>query len=60
MQEILKKIILGTSDTWSTSHLSQRTSVLHCRLSDLCMYILLHTFIFIETAYWVEINLDKA
>ena len=26
MQEIVKKIILGTSDTWLTIHLSQRTS----------------------------------
>ena len=24
--EIIKKIMLGTSDTWSTSHLSQQTS----------------------------------
>ena len=29
-----KKIILGTSDAWSTIHLSQQTSVLYCRLSD--------------------------
>ena len=29
-----KKIILETSDAWSTSHLSQRTSILYCRLSD--------------------------
>ena len=27
-------IILGTSDTWLTSHLSQQTSVSYCRLSD--------------------------
>ena len=32
-----KKIILGTSDAWSTSHLSQRTSkpayyIVHCRI----------------------------
>ena len=26
--------MLGTSDAWSTSHLSQWTSVLYCRLSD--------------------------
>ena len=26
--------MLGTSDAWSTSHLSQQTSVLYCRLSD--------------------------
>ena len=26
--------MLGTSDPWSTSHSSQRTSVLYCRLSD--------------------------
>ena len=26
LQEIMKKIILGTSDACSTSHLSQRTS----------------------------------
>ena len=26
LQEVMKKIILGTSDTWSTSHLSQLTS----------------------------------
>ena len=30
----MKKIMLGTSDPWSTSHSSQRTSVLYCRLSD--------------------------
>ena len=35
LQEIMKKKILGTSDTWSTNHLSQWTSVLYCRLSDL-------------------------
>ena len=34
-----KRIILGTSDAWSTSHLSQRTSVLYCRLSDFNLYI---------------------
>ena len=28
-------MILGTSDSWSTSHLSQRTCILNCRLSDL-------------------------
>ena len=26
--------MLGTSNTWSTSHLSQLTSVLYCRLPD--------------------------
>ena len=35
----MKKIMLGTSDAWSTSHLTQQTSepaycVLYCRLSD--------------------------
>ena len=31
-----EKIMLGTSDAWSPSHLStQQTSVLYCRLSDL-------------------------
>ena len=30
-----KKTMLGTLDAWSTSHLSQRTSVLYCILSDL-------------------------
>ena len=29
-----KIIILGTSDAWLTIHLSQRTIVLYCRLSD--------------------------
>ena len=33
-KKLWKKIILGTSDTCSTSHLSQQTSVLYCRLSD--------------------------
>ena len=28
--------MLGTSDAWSMSHLSQQTSVLYCRLSDFC------------------------
>ena len=28
------KIMLGTSDDWSMSHLSQQTSELYCRLSD--------------------------
>ena len=26
--------MIRTSDAWSTCHLSQRTSVLYCRLSD--------------------------
>ena len=30
-----KQIMLGTSDTWQTSHLFKRTSVLYCKLSDL-------------------------
>ena len=35
LQEIMKKkIILATSDAWSTSHLSQQTSILYCRLSN--------------------------
>ena len=29
-----EKIMLGTSDAWSVSHLSKRTSVLYLRLSD--------------------------
>ena len=29
-----EKIMLGTSDPWLTSHLSQRTSISYCRLSD--------------------------
>jgi hypothetical protein len=38
LQEIMKKKILGTSDAWSTSHLSQGTSkpayyILDCRIS---------------------------
>ena len=33
-KKLSKKIMLGTSDAWSTSHLSQRTSVLYCRLSN--------------------------
>ena len=43
-----KKIILGTSDAWSTSHLSQRTSepayyILDCRiLNDLTEMMLSH------------------
>jgi UDP-galactopyranose mutase len=37
LQEIIKKMILGTSDAWSMSHLSQKaqqTFVLYCGLSD--------------------------
>ena len=34
-ETIMKKIMLGTSDAWSTSHLSQQTSILYCRLTDL-------------------------
>ena len=30
----MKKMIPESSDSWSTSHLSQQTSVLYCRLSD--------------------------
>ena len=30
-----KEIVLGTSDPWSMSHLSQRTSILYCRVSNL-------------------------
>ena len=29
-----EKMILGTSDLWSTIHLSQQTSALYCKLSD--------------------------
>ena len=29
-----EKMILGTSDLWSTSRLSQQTSALYCKLSD--------------------------
>ena len=29
-----RKKMLGTSDTWSTNHLSQQTSVSYCRLSN--------------------------
>ena len=35
LQEIMKKIILGTSDAWSMRRLSQRPSVLYWRLSNL-------------------------
>ena len=38
----MKKIILGTSDAWSTKHLSHRSSeparVLYSRLTDLCKW----------------------
>ena len=39
LQEIMKKIMLGTSDDWSTSHLSQQTSepayyIVDCRISS--------------------------
>jgi uncharacterized membrane protein YobD (UPF0266 family) len=32
--EIIKRIMLGTSDVWWISHLSRLTSVLYCRLSE--------------------------
>ena len=35
LQEIMKKIILGTSDTWSMRQSSHRPSVLYCKLTDL-------------------------
>ena len=34
--------MFGTSDAWTTCHLSQRTSIFYCRLSDLiftCLWI---------------------
>ena len=34
----MKKMIPESSDSWSTSHLSQQTSVLYCRLSDSYCY----------------------
>ena len=40
-----KKIILGTSDAWSTSHLSQQTSVLYCRLSDFWCSLAVESYI---------------
>ena len=36
--EIIKRIMLWTSDAWLTSHSSQQTSVLYCRLSDFISY----------------------
>ena len=40
-----KKIMLGKSDPWSTSHLSQRTSkagyyIVDCRTSSLCLALI--------------------
>ena len=42
LQEIMKKIILGTSDAWSMVHLSHRPSDrawIYLRLTNFCMYL---------------------
>ena len=49
-----KKIILGTSDTWSFVPTAQETSVLYCRLTDFwcLLYALLNWFELVEI--WTE------
>ena len=51
-QAIFKKLILGTLDTWSMSHLSQQTSVLYCRLSDFKHIFLSYLFSKIISTTW--------
>ena len=43
-----EKKILGTSDAWLTSHLSQQTSVLYHRLSDICTICIKSYAIFLK------------
>ena len=64
-KEFKKRIILGTSNTWSTSQLSQWTSeppycILDCRISGCyCLVVwCMHNFIRWQVWFNIHVNLD--
>ena len=50
--------MLGTSDAWSTSHLSQQTRVLHCRLSDFT-YVVFEAWRLQQDTMWIVSSKNK-
>ena len=58
LQEIMKKIILGTSDTWSMSHLSWRTKEPAYYNGDCQIFTCLLWLYRIRSAHWFSDRLN--